>query len=52
MYVDTLHRFWKKEHSRGWKEFMMLPTLLDGFVDDDTLTIKVQVQVIRFDSQT
>ncbi|ONK59662.1 uncharacterized protein A4U43_C08F8990, partial [Asparagus officinalis] len=46
-YNDTLHRFWKKEHDWGWKKFMELNKIADGFVDDDTLTIKAQVQVIR-----
>jgi hypothetical protein len=45
---DTLHRFWKKEHDWGWKKFMELSKLLDGFVVDDVLTIKAQVQVIRY----
>lgn len=48
MFVDTLHRFWKKEHDWGWKKFMELSKVLDGFVDADTLKIKAQVQVIRF----
>ncbi|KAK6145974.1 hypothetical protein DH2020_019843 [Rehmannia glutinosa] len=43
---DTLHRFWKKEHDWGWKKFMELSKLLDGFIDADTLIIKAQVQVI------
>ncbi|KAL8238551.1 hypothetical protein R6Q59_015118 [Mikania micrantha] len=46
-YSDTLHRFWKKEHDWGWKKFMELSKVLDGFVDTDTLIIKAQVQVIR-----
>ncbi|XP_010522489.1 PREDICTED: MATH domain-containing protein At5g43560-like [Tarenaya hassleriana] len=47
-YSDTLHRFWKKEHDWGWKKFMELPKLQDGFIDDsDSLIIKAQVQVIR-----
>ncbi|PSS01395.1 MATH domain-containing protein, partial [Actinidia chinensis var. chinensis] len=46
-YSDTLHRFWKKEHDWGWKKFMELSKVLDGFIDADTLTIKTQVQVIR-----
>ncbi|KAG9143081.1 hypothetical protein Leryth_006331, partial [Lithospermum erythrorhizon] len=44
---DTLHRFWKKEHDWGWKKFMELSKVLDGFIDADTLVIKAQVQVIR-----
>ncbi|KAL1191312.1 TNF receptor-associated factor-like protein [Cardamine amara subsp. amara] len=45
---DTLHRFWKKEHDWGWKKFIELPKLKDGFIDDnDSLNIKAQVQVIR-----
>ncbi|KAM7485228.1 hypothetical protein LguiA_001237 [Lonicera macranthoides] len=44
---DTLHRFWKKEHDWGWKKFMELSKVLDGFIDGDALTIKAQVQVIR-----
>ncbi|KAK1418844.1 hypothetical protein QVD17_27991 [Tagetes erecta] len=46
-YSDTLHRFWKKEHDWGWKKFMELSKVLDGFVEADTLIIKAQVQVIR-----
>ncbi|XP_019191358.1 PREDICTED: MATH domain-containing protein At5g43560-like [Ipomoea nil] len=46
-YSDTLHRFWKKEHDWGWKKFMELSKVLDGFLDSDTLIIKAQVQVIR-----
>ncbi|KAI8566386.1 hypothetical protein RHMOL_Rhmol02G0036700 [Rhododendron molle] len=46
-YSDTLHRFWKKEHDWGWKKFMELSKVLDGFIDADTLIIKAQVQVIR-----
>ncbi|PWA51782.1 MATH domain-containing protein [Artemisia annua] len=47
-YSDTLHRFWKNEHDWGWKKFMELSKVMDGFVDGDTLIIKAQVQVIRF----
>ncbi|PIA45283.1 hypothetical protein AQUCO_01700668v1 [Aquilegia coerulea] len=46
-YSDTLHWFWKKEHDWGWKKFMELSQVLDGFVVNDTLVIKAQVQVIR-----
>ncbi|XP_047333095.1 TNF receptor-associated factor homolog 1a-like [Impatiens glandulifera] len=46
-YSDTLHRFWKKEHDWGWKKFMELSKVLDGFTDGNSLTIKAQVQVIR-----
>ncbi|XP_024035879.1 TNF receptor-associated factor homolog 1b isoform X2 [Citrus clementina] len=46
-YSDTLHRFWKKEHDWGWKKFMELSKVSDGFKDGDTLIIKAQVQVIR-----
>ncbi|KAL3634512.1 hypothetical protein CASFOL_021566 [Castilleja foliolosa] len=46
-YSDTLHRFSKKEHDWGWKKFVELSKLEDGFIDDDALTIKAQVQVIR-----
>ncbi|OAY82524.1 MATH domain-containing protein, partial [Ananas comosus] len=45
--ADTLHRFWKKEHDWGWKKFMELSKVHDGFVVDDCLIIKAQVQVIR-----
>ena len=45
---DTLHRFWKKEHDWGWKKFMELSKLHDGFIVEDVLTIKVQVQVVRY----
>ncbi|XP_021644812.2 TNF receptor-associated factor homolog 1a isoform X2 [Hevea brasiliensis] len=48
-YSDTLHRFWKKEHDWGWKKFMELSKVSDGFLDAaDTLIIKAQVQVISF----
>jgi hypothetical protein len=43
---DTLHRFCKKEHDWGWKKFMELSKVLDGFTVSDTLVIKAQVQVI------
>ena len=46
-YSDTLHRFCKKEHDWGWKKFMELSKVLDGFTVSDTLVIKAQVQVIR-----
>ncbi|KAK4767565.1 hypothetical protein SAY86_015315 [Trapa natans] len=46
-YSDTLHRFWKKEHDWGWKKFMELAKMIEGFLDEDTLIIKAQVQVIR-----
>ncbi|KAJ4744588.1 TRAF-like superfamily protein [Rhynchospora pubera] len=46
-YSDTLHRFWKKEHDWGWKKFMELSKLNEGFLGDDVLIIKAQVQVIR-----
>lgn len=44
---DTLHRFCKKEHDWGWKKFMELSKVLEGFTVQDTLVIKAQVQVIR-----
>ncbi|KAK8709687.1 hypothetical protein V6N13_060696 [Hibiscus sabdariffa] len=31
-YSDTLHRFWKKEHDWGWKKFMELSKVYDGFI--------------------
>ncbi|XP_022739674.1 MATH domain-containing protein At5g43560-like isoform X2 [Durio zibethinus] len=46
-YSDTLHRFCKKEHDWGWKKFMELSKVYDGFIESDTLIIKAQVQVIR-----
>ena len=45
-YSDTLHRFCKKEHDWGWKKFMDLGKLADGFTIADSLVIKAQVQVI------
>ncbi len=45
--ADTLHRFCKKEHDWGWKKFMELSKVMDGFTSNDTLQIKAQVQVIR-----
>ncbi|CAN7046658.1 unnamed protein product [Brassica oleracea var. botrytis] len=45
---DTLHKFGKKEHDWGWKKYMELPKLHDGFIDEyGSLTIMAQVQVIR-----
>ncbi|XP_048130969.1 TNF receptor-associated factor homolog 1a-like isoform X2 [Rhodamnia argentea] len=46
-YSDSLHRFRKEEHDWGWKKFMELSEVFDGFIDADTLIIKAQVQVIR-----
>ncbi|XP_020269602.1 MATH domain-containing protein At5g43560-like isoform X2 [Asparagus officinalis] len=46
-YSDTLHRFWKKEHDWGWKKFIELSKVYDGFVNEDSLVIKAKVQVIR-----
>ncbi|XP_047317119.1 TNF receptor-associated factor homolog 1a-like [Impatiens glandulifera] len=46
-FSDTMHRFWKKEHDWGWKKFIDLSKVLDGYVSKDTLIIKTQVQVIR-----
>ena len=45
--ADTLHRFCKKEHDWGWKKFMELSKVLEGFTVSNTLVIKAQVQVIR-----
>ncbi|GJM92963.1 hypothetical protein PR202_ga09472 [Eleusine coracana subsp. coracana] len=47
-YSDTLHKFWKKEHDWGWKKFMELSKIQDGFLVDDVLEIIAQVQVISF----
>ncbi|OEL30864.1 MATH domain-containing protein [Dichanthelium oligosanthes] len=44
-YSDTLHRFWKKEHDWGWKKFMELSKIQDGFLVDDVLEIIAQVQM-------
>ncbi|KAF5186755.1 Math domain-containing protein, partial [Thalictrum thalictroides] len=46
-FSDTLHRFCKKEHDWGWKRFMELSKVTDGFVVSDVLEIKAHVQVIR-----
>lgn len=46
--ADTLHRFCKKEHDWGWKKFMELSKVLEGFTVSNTLVIKAQVQVIRY----
>ncbi|KAK9819464.1 hypothetical protein WJX74_009144 [Apatococcus lobatus] len=46
-YSDTLHRFSKKEHDWGWKKFMELSKVIEGFTIANTLVIKAQVQVIR-----
>ncbi|KDD71537.1 hypothetical protein H632_c4837p0, partial [Helicosporidium sp. ATCC 50920] len=46
-YSDTLHRFCKKEHDWGWKKFMEVGKVLEGFTANDTLVIKAQIQVIR-----
>ena len=48
--ADTLHRFCKKEHDWGWKKFMELSKVLEGFTVANTLVIKAQVQVIRYAS--
>jgi hypothetical protein len=45
-YSDTLHRFCKKEHDWGWKKFMELSKIADGYTVGDALLIKAQVQVI------
>jgi hypothetical protein len=45
--ADTLHRFCKKEHDWGWKKFMEISKVFEGFTVSDTLVIKAQVQVIR-----
>lgn len=45
---DNLHRFFKKEHDWGWKKFIELSKIHEGFLVDDTLTIKAQVQIIRY----
>ncbi len=47
VFADTLHRFCKKEHDWGWKKFMELNKVLEGFTVSNTLVIKAQVQVIR-----
>ncbi|KAF8116383.1 hypothetical protein N665_0019s0061 [Sinapis alba] len=42
---DTLHEFWKTEHDWGWKKYMELLKLHDGFIDEyGSLTIMAQVQ--------
>ncbi|XP_047955505.1 TNF receptor-associated factor homolog 1a-like [Salvia hispanica] len=46
-YSDTLHRFWKKENDWGWKKYLELSKVQDGFINDGALLIKAQVQVIR-----
>ena len=46
--ADTLHRFSKKEHDWGWKKFMELSKVIEGFTIANTLVIKAQVQVIRY----
>merc|ERR1719359_2796751 len=37
----------QEEHDWGWKKFMELSKVLDGFTVSDTLVIKAQVQVIQ-----
>ncbi|KFM23482.1 MATH domain-containing protein [Auxenochlorella protothecoides] len=46
-YSDTLHRFCKKEHDWGWKKFMELGKVGEGFTLQDSLVIKAQVQILR-----
>jgi len=47
-YSDTLHRFCKKEHDWGWKKFMELNKIPEGFIDEDgSLIVKAQVQIIK-----
>lgn len=47
-FEDTLHRFCKKEHDWGWKKFMELRKIREGFAVNDTLEIKAIVQVIKY----
>ncbi|KAF8098003.1 hypothetical protein N665_0276s0004 [Sinapis alba] len=45
---DTLHEFCKRERDWGWKKFIELPRIQEGFIHDScSLIIKAQVQVIR-----
>ena len=44
-YSDTLHRFCKKEHDWGWKKFMELGKVGEGFTAGDQLVVRAQVQV-------
>ncbi|KAL9685543.1 hypothetical protein QQ045_022994 [Rhodiola kirilowii] len=46
-YSDNIHRFCRKEHAVGWQKFIELSKLQDGFLANDTLKIKAQVQIIR-----
>ena len=51
-YSDTLHRFCKKEHDWGWKKFMELNKIGEGFVAKERggeVVICAQVQVIAAD---
>lgn len=45
--ADTLHRFCKKEHDWGWKKFMELHKISEGFITGGRLVVKAQVQVIQ-----
>ncbi|CAN8312431.1 unnamed protein product [Cochlearia groenlandica] len=47
-FADTIHRFCKKEHDWGWKCFIELPKLHEGYIhESDSLIIDAQVQFIR-----
>jgi len=46
--ADAVNRLKKLEHHWGGNNFIELPKLQEGYIDDlDSLIIKAQVQVIR-----
>lgn len=48
IYLDAVNRLKKLEHHWGGNNFIELPKLQEGYIDDlDSLIIKAQVQVIR-----
>ncbi|TVU25999.1 hypothetical protein EJB05_28523, partial [Eragrostis curvula] len=46
-FSDILHRFWMKEPDWGWRKYIERSKLHNGFVNDDVLTIRAQIQFIR-----
>ncbi|KAK8709686.1 hypothetical protein V6N13_060696 [Hibiscus sabdariffa] len=47
-YSDTLHRFWKKEHDWGWKKFMELSKVYDGFIGSSYQTLNVVLHAYQY----
>lgn len=47
IHCDGFHRFSRSELDWGWKDFMTLKELVDGFMHKHGLEFKIQVQLIR-----